>query len=83
MTPQQIINIRPVTAAVKEFFGSLQLSQFATNTTRFLSCSYKRRLSALGPGGLTRDRAGYEAVTCTTTMVVCAQSRHLEGPTSV
>jgi len=60
LTPQQIINIRPVTAAIKEFFGSSQLSQFMDQHNQLSELSHKRRLSALGPGGLTRDRAGYE-----------------------
>ena len=60
LTPQQIINIRPVTAAIKEFFGSSQLSQFMDQHNPLSELSNKRRLSALGPGGLTRDRAGYE-----------------------
>lgn len=60
LTPQQIINIRPVTAAIKEFFGSSQLSQFMDQHNPLSELSHKRRLSALGPGGLTRDRAGYE-----------------------
>ncbi|MCM0582101.1 DNA-directed RNA polymerase subunit beta [Weissella diestrammenae] len=58
--PQQLINIRPVVAAVKEFFGSSQLSQFMDQTNPLGELTNKRRLSALGPGGLTRDRAGYE-----------------------
>ncbi|MGK4185663.1 DNA-directed RNA polymerase subunit beta [Pediococcus pentosaceus] len=60
VTPQQLINIRPVVAATKEFFGSSQLSQFMDQTNPLVELSHKRRLSALGPGGLTRDRAGYE-----------------------
>ncbi|MCW6660068.1 DNA-directed RNA polymerase subunit beta [Aerococcaceae bacterium NML191292] len=60
ITPQQLINIRPVVAAVKEFFGSSQLSQFMDQTNPLGELTHKRRLSALGPGGLTRDRAGYE-----------------------
>ncbi|MHB0808076.1 MAG: DNA-directed RNA polymerase subunit beta [Facklamia hominis] len=60
MTPQQLINIRPVVAAIKEFFGSSQLSQFMDQTNPLSELTNKRRLSALGPGGLTRDRAGYE-----------------------
>ncbi len=60
VTPQQLINIRPVVAATKEFFGSSQLSQFMDQTNPLGELSHKRRLSALGPGGLTRDRAGYE-----------------------
>ncbi len=60
ITPQQLINIRPVVAAVKEFFGSSQLSQFMDQTNPLGELTNKRRLSALGPGGLTRDRAGFE-----------------------
>lgn len=60
MTPQQLINIRPVVAAIKEFFGSSQLSQFMDQANPLGELTHKRRLSALGPGGLTRDRAGYE-----------------------
>ena len=60
VTPQQLINIRPVVASIKEFFGSSQLSQFMDQTNPLGELSHKRRLSALGPGGLTRDRAGYE-----------------------
>ena len=60
MTPQQLINIRPVVASLKEFFGSSQLSQFMDQTNPLGELTHKRRLSALGPGGLTRDRAGYE-----------------------
>ncbi|CZR00932.1 rna polymerases beta chain signature [Trichococcus palustris] len=60
ITPQQLINIRPVVAAIKEFFGSSQLSQFMDQTNPLGELTHKRRLSALGPGGLTRDRAGYE-----------------------
>ena len=60
VTPQQLINIRPVVASIKEFFGSSQLSQFMEQTNPLGELSNKRRFSALGPGGLTRDRAGYE-----------------------
>ncbi|WP_125761902.1 DNA-directed RNA polymerase subunit beta [Companilactobacillus hulinensis] len=60
VTPQQLINIRPVVASIKEFFGSSQLSQFMDQTNPLGELEHKRRLSALGPGGLTRDRAGYE-----------------------
>jgi len=60
ITPQQLINIRPVVAAMKEFFGSSQLSQFMDQHNPLSELAHKRRLSALGPGGLTRDRAGYE-----------------------
>ncbi len=60
ITPQALINIRPVTAAIKEFFGSSQLSQFMDQTNPLGELTHKRRLSALGPGGLSRDRAGFE-----------------------
>ena len=60
VTPQALINIRPVTAALKEFFGSSQLSQFMGQTNPLDELCHKRKLSALGPGGLTRDRAGVE-----------------------
>ncbi|EGL82023.1 DNA-directed RNA polymerase subunit beta [Caldalkalibacillus thermarum TA2.A1] len=60
ITPQALINIRPVIAAVKEFFGSSQLSQFMDQTNPLAELTHKRRLSALGPGGLTRERAGFE-----------------------
>ena len=60
ITPQALINIRPVTAAIKEFFGSSQLSQFMDKTNPLSELTHKRRLSALGPGGLTRERAGME-----------------------
>ncbi len=60
ITPQALINIRPVIAAVKEFFGSSQLSQFLDQTNPLVELTHKRRLSALGPGGLTRERAGFE-----------------------
>lgn len=60
VTPQQLINIRPVVASIKEFFGSSQLSQFMDQTNPLGELTHKRRLFALGPGGLTRDRAGYE-----------------------
>ncbi len=59
-TPQQLINIRPVTAAIKEFFGSSQLSQFMDQNNPLAELTHKRRLSALGPGGLSRERAGFE-----------------------
>ena len=59
-TPQNLINIRPVTAAIKEFFGSSQLSQFMDQTNPLAELTHKRRLSALGPGGLSRERAGFE-----------------------
>lgn len=59
-TPQALINIRPVSAAIKEFFGSSQLSQFMDQTNPLTELTHKRRLSALGPGGLSRERAGFE-----------------------
>ncbi|PWI58610.1 DNA-directed RNA polymerase subunit beta [Sulfoacidibacillus thermotolerans] len=60
ITPQGLINIRPVIASIKEFFGSSQLSQFMDQTNPLAELTHKRRLSALGPGGLTRERAGFE-----------------------
>ena len=60
ITPQMLINIRPVAAAIKEFFGSSQLSQFMDQTNPLSELTHKRRLSALGPGGLSRERAGFE-----------------------
>ena len=60
VTPKTLINIRPVTAVIKEFFGSSQLSQFMDQTNPIAELTHKRRLSALGPGGLSRDRAGIE-----------------------
>ncbi len=60
ITPQTLINIRPVVAALKEFFGTSQLSQFMDQTNPIAGLTHKRRLSALGPGGLSRERAGYE-----------------------
>ncbi len=59
-TPQALMNIRPVTASIKEFFGSSQLSQFMDQTNPLAELTHKRRLSALGPGGLSRERAGFE-----------------------
>ena len=60
ITPQSLINIRPVVASIKEFFGSSQLSQFMDQTNPLSGLTHKRRLSALGPGGLSRERAGFE-----------------------
>lgn len=60
VTPQALVNIRPVAAAIKEFFGSSQLSQFMDQTNPLAELTHKRRLSALGPGGLSRERAGFE-----------------------
>ncbi len=58
ITPQTLINIRPVVASIKEFFGTSQLSQFMDQTNPLAGLTHKRRLSALGPGGLSRERAG-------------------------
>ncbi|WP_352399438.1 DNA-directed RNA polymerase subunit beta [Anaerotignum sp.] len=60
VTPQALVNVRPVTAAIKEFFGSSQLSQFMDQNNPLSELTHKRRLSALGPGGLSRERAGFE-----------------------
>lgn len=60
VTPQQLVNIRPIVAVLREFFGSSQLSQFMDQTNPLSELTHKRRLSALGPGGLTRERAGFE-----------------------
>ncbi len=60
ITPQSLVNIRPIVAAIKEFFGSSQLSQFMDQTNPASGITHKRRLSALGPGGLSRERAGFE-----------------------
>ncbi|MBQ3567002.1 MAG: DNA-directed RNA polymerase subunit beta, partial [Oscillospiraceae bacterium] len=60
LTPQALVNIRPITAAIKEFFGSSPLSQFMDQNNPLAELTHKRRLSALGPGGLSRDRAGFE-----------------------
>ena len=60
ITPKSLINIRPLVASLKEFFGSGQLSQFLDQTNPLAEITHKRRLSALGPGGLSRERAGFE-----------------------
>ena len=60
ITPQSLINIRPVTAAIKEFFGSSPLSQFMDQTNPLAELTHKRRISALGPGGLSRERASFD-----------------------
>src|ERR671936_2244946 len=60
ITPQTLINIRPVVASIKEFFGTSQLSQFMDQTNPLAELVHKRRLSALGPGGLSRERAGFD-----------------------
>ena len=58
LTPAQLVNPKPLVAAIKEFFGSSQLSQFMDQTNPLAELTHKRRISALGPGGLTRERAG-------------------------
>ena len=60
ITPQSLINIRPVSSAIREFFGSSQLSQFMDQPNPIAELTHKRKLSALGPGGLNRERAGFE-----------------------
>ena len=60
LTPTNLLNTRPVSAAIREFFGSSPLSQFMDQTNPLAAITHKRRLSALGPGGLTRDRASFE-----------------------
>ena len=82
ISPQSLINIKPVTAAIKEFFGSSQLSQFMDQNNPLSEITHKRRLSALGPGGLSRDRAGFE-VYIIHTMVECVLSKHLKVLISV
>lgn len=71
ITPQALINIRPVVAAIKEFFGSSQLSQFMDQNNPLAELTHKRRLSALGPGGLSRERAGYEVATYSIPPMAC------------
>lgn len=84
VTPQSLINIRPVTAAHKEFFGSSPLSQFMDQTNPLAELTHKRRISALGPGGLSRERASFDSARCftTATMAGCAPSRRRKAPTS-
>ena len=75
ITPQSLVNIRPVVAAIKEFFGTSQLSQFMDQNNPLAGLTHKRRLSALGPGGLSRDARAWKCATCTPrTTVVCAPS---------
>ncbi len=75
-TPNALINIRPVVAAMREFFGGCQLSQFMDQTNPLAELTNKRRLSALGPGGLSRERAASTSATCTTaTTAASARSR--------
>ena len=77
ITPQALINIRPVIASIKEFFGSSQLSQFMDQTNPLAELTHKRRLSALGPGGLTRGAQALKCVTfITLTTVVCVRLKH-------
>ena len=84
VSPQSLINIKPVTAAVKEFFGSSQLSQFMDQNNPLGELTHKRRLSALGPGGLSRDRAGFEVRDVHYSHYGrCVRSRHLKVRTSV
>lgn len=84
ITPQTLINIRPVVAAIKEFFGTSQLSQFMDQNNPLSGLTHKRRLSALGPGGLSRERAALRSATCTpATTAACARSRPLRVRTSV
>ena len=83
VTPQSLINIRPVTAVIKEFFGSSPLSQFMDQNNPLSELTHKRRLSALGPGGLSRDRASFDVRDIHYThYAVCAPSRPLKVPTS-
>lgn len=84
ITPQTLINIRPVVASIKEFFGTSQLSQFMDQNNPLSGLTHKRRLNALGPGGLSRERAASKSVTCTRrTTAACARSRRLKARTSV
>jgi len=83
ITPQTLINIRPVVAALKEFFGTSQLSQFMDQTNPVAGLTHKRRLSALGPGGLSPTGPAWRSVTCTPrTTAGCARSRHRRVRTS-
>ena len=83
ITPQTLINIRPVVASIKEFFGTSQLSQFMDQTNPLAGLTHKRRLSALGPGGLSRERAGFEVRDVhPSTTAGCARSRRRKARTS-
>jgi DNA-directed RNA polymerase subunit beta len=83
ITPQTLINIRPVVASIKEFFGTSQLSQFMDQNNPLSGLTHKRRLSALGPGGLSRDRAGMEVRDVhPATTAGCARSRPRKARTS-
>jgi DNA-directed RNA polymerase subunit beta len=82
-TPTKLVNNRPIVAAMREFFGRSQLSQFKDQTNPLAELRHKRRISALGPGGLTRERAGFDVVTCTArTTAASAPSRRPKAPTS-
>ncbi len=84
ITPQTLINIRPVVAALKEFFGTSQLSQFMDQTNPIAGLTHKRRLSALGPGGISRDRAQMDVRDVhPRTTAACAPSKPLKAPTLV
>lgn len=85
ITPSSLINIRPIVAAIKEFFGTSQLSQFMDQNNPLAGLTHKRRLSALGPGGLSRDRAGMEVRETFTrpTTAACAPLRPLKVQTLV
>ncbi len=84
LMPQDLINAKPISAAVKEFFGSSQLSQFMDQNNPLSEVTHKRRISALGPGGLTRERAGFEVRDVHPTHYGrCAPSKRLKVRTSV
>ncbi len=84
ITPQTLINIRPVVASIKEFFGTSQLSQFMDQVNPLSGLTHRRRLSALGPGGLSRERAGLKCETSTSlTTDACAQLKHQKVQTLV
>ena len=84
ITPQDLINPKPISAAVKEFFGSSQLSQFMDQNNPLSEVTHKRRISALGPGGLTRERAGFEVRdVMPPTMVACVRLKRLKAQISV
>ena len=80
--PHDLVNAKPVMAAIREFFGSSQLSQFMDQTNPLSEITHKRRLSALGPGGLSRERGGFEVATSRRTTAASAPSRRRRAPTS-
>ena len=83
LKPQDLVSIKPIVAAIKEFFGSSQLSQFMDQVNPLSELTHKRRLNALGPGGLSRDRAGFEVgMSITPTMGGCVRSRRRKVRTS-